>query len=183
MPGSPPISTSEPFTMPPPRSLSTSVNPSDNLFSADESMSFRCSGLLPEAGAEDEMLLFLDGFPVTTVCSAIVFHSPQAGQRPIHLGLSFPQLVQNHIVFSFVPISDYFFRSVKIVILTTRHKKSSILSYLKVPQFLLRPFGRTGYKLNYSTTTALLSAQQHVVSAAAAAAARLSATLTLSAFA
>lgn len=26
----------------------------------------------------------------------MVFHSPHAGQRPIHLGLSLPQLVQYH---------------------------------------------------------------------------------------
>lgn len=36
--------------------------------------------------------------------STIVFHSPHAGQRPIHLGLSFPQDVQYQTVFAFVII-------------------------------------------------------------------------------
>ena len=48
---------------------------------------------LPEAAAEEERL------PVATVSSTIVFHSPQAGHFPIHLGLSFPQEVQNQAVF------------------------------------------------------------------------------------
>ena len=43
--------------------------------------------------AEEERL------PVATVSSTIVFHSPQAGHFPIHLGLSFPQEVQNQAVF------------------------------------------------------------------------------------
>ena len=42
-----------------------------------------------------------DFFPVATVSSTIVFHSPQAGQRPIHLGASFPHEVQNQDVFIF----------------------------------------------------------------------------------
>ena len=37
--------------------------------------------------------------------STIVFHSPQAGHLPIHLGLSAPQELQNHEVFALVAIS------------------------------------------------------------------------------
>ena len=48
---------------------------------------------LPADVAEEERL------PVATVSSTIVFHSPQAGHLPIHLGLSFPQEVQNQAVF------------------------------------------------------------------------------------
>jgi hypothetical protein len=33
--------------------------------------------------------------------SIIVFHSPQAGQRPIHFELSLPQELQNHADFVF----------------------------------------------------------------------------------
>ena len=87
---------------------------------------------------------FLFAFPVATVCSTMVFHCPHAGHFPIHFGLSFPQLVQNHTVFSFVaifvPLS-----AAKIAIFVYVHKKSSILSYLKVPQFICAPhIGRTG---------------------------------------
>jgi hypothetical protein len=40
-------------------------------------------------------------FPVATVSSTIVFHSPQAGHLPIHFGLSFPHSLQNHTLFTF----------------------------------------------------------------------------------
>lgn len=48
-------------------------------------------------------------FPVATVSSTIVFHSPHDGHRPIHLGLSFPHDVQNQAVFIFVAISSNFY--------------------------------------------------------------------------
>ena len=48
----------------------------------------------PEPGTEICTEAFF--LPVTTVSSTIVFHSPHAGQRPIHLGLSFPHDLQNH---------------------------------------------------------------------------------------
>jgi hypothetical protein len=48
-------------------------------------------------------------FPVATVSSTIVFHSPQAGQRPIHLGLSLPHALQNHTVFVLTVAIAYFF--------------------------------------------------------------------------
>ena len=43
----------------------------------------------------------LVGLSVTMVFSTMVFHEPQAGQRPIHFGYSFPQFVQKNTVFSF----------------------------------------------------------------------------------
>ena len=36
-----------------------------------------------------------------SICSSMVFHSPQAAQRPCHLGDSLPQLVQKNTVFAF----------------------------------------------------------------------------------
>jgi hypothetical protein len=35
----------------------------------------------------------------------MLFHSPQAGQRPIHLGLSAPQALQNQTVLFFVVLA------------------------------------------------------------------------------
>ena len=49
---------------------------------------------------------FLDSFG----SSIIVFHSPQAGQRPIHLGLSLPQELQYHtdlFLFAIVRVSVF----------------------------------------------------------------------------
>ena len=37
---------------------------------------------------------FLPDFTGLSVCSTILFHAPQAGQRPAHLGVSLPHSVQ-----------------------------------------------------------------------------------------
>ena len=89
MPGSPPRSTSEPLTRPPPRSLSTSDILSLILCSPLQSISLRGIGVTPEEMLENraeeseaEADLGCEG------ASLKVFHSPQAGHLPIHLGLS-----------------------------------------------------------------------------------------------
>jgi len=43
----------------------------------------------------------------------MVFHSPQAGQRPSHLGLSFPHEVQNHTVFSLFDAAIFIYKHTK----------------------------------------------------------------------
>ena len=97
IPGSPPISTRDPFTMPPPSRRSTSALPSDTRSSCVVDTSF--SGIdLREAPGTVIVPAFL---PVTTSCSTIVFHSPHAGHRPIHLEYSLPQWLQNHTVLVF----------------------------------------------------------------------------------
>ena len=122
MPGSPPISTREPSTRPPPRILSTSPLLSDILFSTDESMSDNGMGLWPEPGT-DTAAAAGPFFPVATVSSTIVFHSPHAGHLPIHFGLSFPHALQNHTVFVFtVAITSY--------IISTNVDKKKILLHL-----------------------------------------------------
>jgi hypothetical protein len=67
--------------------------------SAEEEMSESCCGArtLPA----DVFRAFVT--PVSSVFSTIVFHSPQAGQRPIHLEYSFPQEVQYHTDLLFDP--------------------------------------------------------------------------------
>ena len=69
-------------------------------FSTDESIWDRGIGLWPDPGTETAAAppCF---FPVATVSSTMVFHSPQAGHLPIHFGLSFPHSLQNHTVFVF----------------------------------------------------------------------------------
>ena len=99
MPGSPPISTREPSTRPPPRIRSTSPLFREMRLSTDESIWERGIGFWPEPGTADAAAEAF--FPVATVSSTIVFHSPHAGHLPIHFGLSFPHDLQNHIVFVF----------------------------------------------------------------------------------
>jgi hypothetical protein len=53
-----------------------------------------------EKPPEAEKLPWADvALPVTTVDSAMVFHCPHEGHRPSHFGLSYPQFLQNHVVF------------------------------------------------------------------------------------
>ena len=53
---------------------------------------------------EDSVVLF-EPFVDFTRSSTIVFHAPQSGQRPTHLGELPPHSEQNHIVFSFAIIT------------------------------------------------------------------------------
>ena len=99
IPGSPAIRTREPSTIPPPRSLSISALCRVILASSVESISDRDRGLDDAPGVLSSCFLET---PVTTFSSTIVFHSPHAGQRPIHFGLSFPHDVQNHTVFCLI---------------------------------------------------------------------------------
>ena len=104
MPGSPPTNTSDPSTIPPPSIRSSSALFSDMRASPPVSTEERGCGL--DAGPTEFTLVAPTGFfPVATVSSTMVFHSPHAGHRPIHFGLSFPHEVQNHAVFIFVAIS------------------------------------------------------------------------------
>ena len=70
-------------------------------------MSFKGTGLESESptrareGAADEGLEFREG------PSFMVFHSPQTGQRPIHLDVSFPQEVQYQTVLALEGMADY----------------------------------------------------------------------------
>ncbi len=104
IPGSPPMRTSEPGTMPPPSTRSNSSMPDGTRDSSPESIaskgfgleglegSVACSGRpLPGGGASSWR------------SSARLFHSPQSGQRPSHLELSKPQAWQAKNVRTFKP--------------------------------------------------------------------------------
>jgi hypothetical protein len=80
-------------------------------FSTDESISESGIGLCPEPGTDTPAAEAF--FPVATVSSTIVFHSPQAGHLPIHLEDSFPHALQNHTVFVFtVAIAGLFLANI-----------------------------------------------------------------------
>jgi hypothetical protein len=60
------------------------------------SISFRNTGLRPPEALTAKPFDPLPELFFSTGASTMVFHSPHAGQRPIHLGLSLPQFVQYH---------------------------------------------------------------------------------------
>src|SRR5262245_2983202 len=88
MPGSPPTSTSEPGTMPPPRTKSNSSRPV-----CQRATSIR-------ARSESRMGGWTDGtirrFAFVTGSSASVFQAPHASQRPAHFGCSAPHSVHRN---------------------------------------------------------------------------------------
>src|SRR5689334_142949 len=99
MPGSPPISTSDPGTTPPPR---TRLNSSPGTIRRgywSDCTSGRATGRArPSARpglirpcAETDTAL-------ETLISVKVFHAPQSGQRPCHLGDSLPHSWQTYMV-------------------------------------------------------------------------------------
>ena len=105
MPGSPPKSTRDPGTMPPPSNRSTSGIPSTRRLSSEKSISFRAFGALPvELLRLEELLALVDWLGAST----IVFQEPQAGQRPIHFALSAPHSVQNQVLLVDFAILIYF---------------------------------------------------------------------------
>ena len=94
MPGSPPMSTSDPGTMPPPSTRSNSPMPEWTRSCSLSSISSRVF-----AGAAGVSTVLFRAGPAAGAgaagaCSSILFHAPQDGQRPIHLADSYPQSVQ-----------------------------------------------------------------------------------------
>lgn len=102
MPGSPPKRVMEPATRPPPRTLSSSLKPVEDLASVESSTADRGTGFwriaVPAA-------FFPEKAPPAvfagTGASTIVFHSLQAGHWPTHLEDSCPQLLQKNTVLIF----------------------------------------------------------------------------------
>ena len=91
MPGSPPINTTPPSTMPPPNTRSNSSWPVGVRAMSVAAMS--PSVATSAALASDVKRFFTaDGFWATD--SIKVFHAPQAGHLPSHLELTPPQSLQ-----------------------------------------------------------------------------------------
>ena len=108
MPGSPPIRIIEPGTKPPPSTrfssplgnviLGTSLACISDTFTGVVDISDSRTGPVPDFFAE-------------TVSSTYVFHCPQTGHLPIHLGDSLPQLLQKYTDLVFViALLPYFLR-------------------------------------------------------------------------
>src|SRR5438046_8639674 len=93
MPGSPPTSTTDPGTMPPPNTKSNSSRPVFHLARAPLVRADKRTG-----GLADACRACLTARPPErpTASSTSVFHAPQASQRPAHFGCSAPQSVQRN---------------------------------------------------------------------------------------
>src|SRR5256885_3279359 len=93
MPGSPPTSTTDPGTMPPPSTKSNSRRPVCQRVNVPPPTVDRRTGGLPDGTA-----CFLSARPPArpTASSTSVFHAPQESQRPAHFGCSAPQSVQRN---------------------------------------------------------------------------------------
>src|SRR6267378_4092107 len=89
IPGSPPTSTTEPGTMPPPSTKSNSARPVFQRASADCFRSVRRIGGWPVGTP-----LTAEALNRPSASSTRLFHAPQLSQRPPHLGWSAPHSVQ-----------------------------------------------------------------------------------------
>ncbi|MNS46599.1 hypothetical protein D3C72_791020 [compost metagenome] len=97
-PGSPPRSTSEPGTTPPPSTRSSSPRPVEKRSSSVISIWAIGVGRVLATKAAARAALAVTGAVGATVSSTSVFHSLQSGQRPIHLACSAPQFWQTYLV-------------------------------------------------------------------------------------
>src|ERR1700730_3039611 len=90
MPGSPASNTADPATSPPPSTRSNSaISDGARGGGAAEPARSTNSSFRP-----DEGLALARPGPASTASSMIVFHSPQASQRPAHFGVTAPQAWQ-----------------------------------------------------------------------------------------
>ena len=105
MPGSPPRSTSEPFTRPPPSTLLSSPTPVEYLTSSSVSMLERDT-IFDDISAvfTDDKVFPADFGAISTTSSSKVFHSPQDGHFPFHFELSYPHWLHMYSVFNFPAI-------------------------------------------------------------------------------
>ena len=100
IPGSPPSKTSEPGTRPPPNTRFNSSSCISMRGSSPPVISLRMTGLLLIGSNPERGRVPATGLRITS--STYVFHSPQEGHLPIHLGESCPQLLHIYTVFSFI---------------------------------------------------------------------------------
>src|SRR5574344_207652 len=116
MPGSPPIRIIEPFTIPPPRTLSSSSFPEIVRFSSPVSIEDKSIGLEPPLSMNERPLeVFALSGSLLIISSPIVLHAPQEGHFPIHFGLSAPQSLQNQafLTFDIIVFNSVIFKAVR----------------------------------------------------------------------
>ena len=92
MPGSPPISVTEPATRPPPSTRSNSPEPVGNR--AASAVAAEPSVCATPAGGAPAARATVRAFSRGALIADSVFHAAQAGHWPCHLGLLSPQALQ-----------------------------------------------------------------------------------------
>jgi hypothetical protein len=96
MPGSPPISTKLPGTIPPPNTRLNSLSGVSKRLSSSNTTSATKTGLFALC-VDVELVAFQSGMEplaFSVISSTKVFHSPHDGHLPSHFGVSKPQLWQ-----------------------------------------------------------------------------------------
>src|SRR5947207_7312100 len=97
MPGSPPTSTTDPGTMPPPSTKSNSRRPVCHRSTpGPPPRADRRTGGRADASSDRLTARPPDRHSVPTASSTRVFHAPHASHRPAHFGCSAPQSVQRN---------------------------------------------------------------------------------------
>src|SRR4051812_25184351 len=107
MPGSPPISTSDPGTTPPPSTRSNSSMPVERRAETSVSMSSYSRGPAVAASEYREVALAAPApAPAdagTARSSTIESHAPHSMQRPVHFAVCAPHCWQLNTTFCFIP--------------------------------------------------------------------------------
>src|SRR5258708_34786633 len=101
MPGSPPMRTMEPGTMPPPSTRSNSPMPDGMRGVSEASTTSYGLGRPPASLRSDGARPLLAAVGTSCRSSTKLFHSPQSGHRPSHLLLSNPHAWQPKTVLNF----------------------------------------------------------------------------------
>src|SRR6185503_9330949 len=97
MPGSPPMSTSVPGTIPPPRTRSNSVTPDGMRTSSCDSISVNATAVTSRSLKPFRPAVFRAGCAFSSTSE---FHSPHSGHLPSHLPDVYPQPWQTNDVFT-----------------------------------------------------------------------------------
>ena len=102
MPGSPPMSTSEPGTMPPPSTLSSSAMPEDTRSNFSSRTSFKGTGRA-ESAERSRLGSFLAA-GISAISSTKVPNFPHCGHLPSHCGVCAPHSEHTYTDFDFAII-------------------------------------------------------------------------------
>ena len=106
MPGSPPTSVSEPGTMPPPSTRSSSPTPLSTRGLSSSTISLSSTGSAPLPRACLSFLPATASGSASMGVSVSVFHWSQAGHLPSQRVVSYPHSEQTYLVLSFAMLSS-----------------------------------------------------------------------------
>ena len=139
IPGSPPSRTSEPFTRPPPSTLSSSDIPVSYLVSSLNERLF-----ILESGSLPPPVLFARPWDFGCISvSSSVFQAPQALQRPLHFGYSCPHSLHIYTDFDFAIFSSFPMNYCTELVM------SPLFSGILLVEISVRPALSAGFEVRY----------------------------------